>query len=287
MKNKYILITAARNEDKFIENTILSVLSQTIKPVQWIIVNDNSTDETEQIISRHLNDNLFIKLINRKDQESRNFASKVYALNLAIKNIDIENYDFIGVLDADITFEDNYYETILKEFDRDEKLGCAGGEFFDVIGNKKFRVIKSNQSVRGGIQLFRAKAFWEIGEFKPLRYGGEDVIMEVSIRKNGWKVKSFDHQMLEHHRPTGTGGWNIFEAKFREGILAYSMGYHPLFQIVKSVYRFKERPIIIAGILHLMGFIYANIKHEARPVTEDFIKYLRSEQIGRIKSVKL
>ena len=287
MKKKYILITSARNEETLIKGTIISVIKQSLKPTQWIIVNDNSTDSTEEIIKKYLLEYSFIKLINNKDREERNFASKVYSLNQAIKSTDITECDFIGILDADITFNPYYYEKIIEEFERDPNLGCAGGEFYDIVGNKKIKVIKSNQSVRGGIQLFRTKAFQQIGEFKPLKYGGEDVIMEVLIRKNGWKVRSFDHLILEHHRLTGTGGWNIFEAKFREGILAYTMGYHPIFQIIKSIYRIRERPIFFASILHLVGFLYGYIRKKPRPVNEEFIQYLRNEQMQRIKSARI
>ena len=196
-------------------------------------------------------------------------------------------FDFIGILDADITFEHDYYEAMLKEFENNAKLGIVGGEFYDIVGEKKIRVVKSSQSVRGGVQFFRRECFVQIGKFTPLKYGGEDIITEVTARKNGWIVKSFEHQMLEHHRLTGTAGWNILEAKFREGMNAYSMGYHPIFQITKSLYRIKERPYIISGILHLLGFIWANIKRSPRVVQKDFIVYLRGEQLHRIKTFSL
>jgi glycosyltransferase involved in cell wall biosynthesis len=287
MKNRYVLITSAKNEEKLIANTIESVISQTLAPTLWIIVNDGSTDGTENIIRTYLERYEYIKLMNRDNSTKRDFASKVFALNLAIESIKNLEYDFIGILDADITFAPNYYENMLHEFDKDPKLGLAGGDFFDIIGSQKFKVIKSANSVRGGIQLFRKECFDQIGEFTPLRYGGEDVIMEVLARKNGWKVQSFDYQMLEHHRLTGTGGWGIFEAKFREGVLAYTMGYHPLFQVIKSIHRQKERPYIISGILHFVGFVYAYLKREKRPVSDEFMLFLRNEQISRIKKLKI
>ena len=43
----YVLITPARNEAQFIELTIRSVVSQTVKPLKWVIVSDGSTDGTE------------------------------------------------------------------------------------------------------------------------------------------------------------------------------------------------------------------------------------------------
>ena len=282
--DKLILITAARNEERLIEKTIKSVIEQTIKPIKWIIVSDNSTDRTDAIVEKYTSQYGFIELVKNTTNNNRDFASKVYAVNLAISKISDVNYDFIGILDADITFEKNYYEAMLIEFNANPKLGIAGGEFYDIVGEKKFRVLKSSQSVRGGVQLFRKECFEQIGKFTPLKHGGEDIITEVTARKNGWIVRSFDHQMLEHHRLTGTGGLNLLEAKFREGMNAYSMGYHPIFQITKSIYRIKERPFIISGILHLIGFLWANIKRSPRVVQKDFIEYLRGEQLNRIKT---
>ncbi len=281
---RYVLITAARNEEALIENTIKCVIAQTIKPVLWIIVSDDSTDSTDEIVQSYVNKYDFITLIRNKKTDDRNFASKVYAVNLAISKVNVD-YDFIGILDADITFEPNYYEMILQEFEKDPKLGLAGGEFYDIIDGKKFRVIKSSMSVRGGIQLFRKACFQQIGKFTPLKNGGEDVITEVTARMNGWKVKSFNHLMLEHHRVTGTGGWSVYEAKFKEGILAHSMGYHPFFQIFKSFHRIIDKPYVISGFLLFAGYIWAIISGNKRRVSKEFIRFIRKEQMERMKGL--
>ena len=281
---KYVIITAARNEEALIEDTIKCVVNQTHKPALWIIVSDDSTDKTDEIVQSYVEKYDFITLIRNKQIEARNFASKVYAVNLALTKVNVD-YDFIGILDADITFEPNYYEMILKEFDRDPKLGLAGGEFFDIIGGKRFRVIKSSMSVRGGIQLFRKECFDQIEKFTPLKNGGEDLITEVTARMNGWTVKSFDHLMLDHNRLTGTGGWSIYEAKFKEGMLAHSMGYHPFFQIFKSFHRMIDRPYIISGILLFVGYIWAIISGNKRKVSQEFISFIRQEQMGRMKGL--
>ena len=49
----YVLMTAAYNEEAFIEKTITSVLEQTLLPKKWVIVSDNSTDGTDAIIDRY------------------------------------------------------------------------------------------------------------------------------------------------------------------------------------------------------------------------------------------
>jgi len=283
-KNRYVIITAARNEEALIANTIKSMINQTIKPTLWIVVSDDSNDKTDEIVQTYADRYDFITLIRNKKTDNRNFASKVYAVNLAISKVNVE-YDFIGILDADITFEPNYYEMILKEFEKDSKLGIAGGEFFDVVDGKKFRVIKSSMSVRGGVQFFRKECFQQIGKFTPMKVGGEDTIVEITARMNGWNVKSFDHLMLEHHRLTGTGGWSVYEAKFKEGIMSHAVGYHPFFQIFKSFHRIKDRPFFIAGFLLFAGYFWAMISRKKRAVSKKFVSYVRKEQIERMKEL--
>ena len=53
IKQKYVLITPARNEGDYIEKTIQSVISQKIKPVKWVIVSDGSTDDTVAIAQQY------------------------------------------------------------------------------------------------------------------------------------------------------------------------------------------------------------------------------------------
>ena len=87
-KEKYILITAAKDEELFIEKTIQSVLNQTIKPERWIIVSDGSTDRTNHIVEQYKNKYEFIDLIALPPNRERNFSSKVNALNEALKKFE-------------------------------------------------------------------------------------------------------------------------------------------------------------------------------------------------------
>jgi glycosyltransferase involved in cell wall biosynthesis len=49
----YVLITPARNEADFIEAVIQSVVSQTARPMKWVIVSDGSTDSTDRIVEKY------------------------------------------------------------------------------------------------------------------------------------------------------------------------------------------------------------------------------------------
>src|ERR1035441_990433 len=105
---RYVLVTAARNEAAYIEKTILSVLSQRLQPMKWIIVNDGSEDNTEEIIARYVASAPFVELISIKSPPRRNFASKVYALNTGAAALRAYDYGFVGHLDADVSFSSGY-----------------------------------------------------------------------------------------------------------------------------------------------------------------------------------
>ena len=71
MKMNYVIITPARNEEKYIENTLISVINQTVKPQEWIIVNDGSIDRTGSIIDLYADKVEWIRTVHRKDRGFR------------------------------------------------------------------------------------------------------------------------------------------------------------------------------------------------------------------------
>src|SRR5262245_17925388 len=109
----YILITPARNEEAYIEITIQSVISQKYLPKRWIIVSDGSTDRTDEIVQKYLIENSWIELLRMPEKRERHFAAKVQCFNAGYERIKDMYYDIIGNLDADISFESDYFAFLL------------------------------------------------------------------------------------------------------------------------------------------------------------------------------
>lgn len=284
-KNRYILITAAKNEEKYIGNTLMSVTSQTILPLKWIIINDGSTDNTAQIISDFQKRFSFIELVNNPINEKRNFASQANLINLGFEKIKDIDFDFVSTLDADITFEKDYYENILSEFSKNAKLGIGGGSFYEFIEGVWKEIPMVKHSVRGAVQFFRYKCFSDMGKkLVPLRFGGFDTVAEVLARKNGWEVRTFNNYKVYHHRRTGTGGTGIYKARFRGGLVEHSVGYHPLYQFLKCINRLREKPYVIGSVLRFAGFWWATIKNVDRQLDAHFIQHHKAEQLRRIRT---
>lgn len=284
---KYLLITPARDEEEYIEKTIQAVISQTILPIKWVIVSDGSIDRTDEIVNNYTNQHGFIQLVRATSHKQRTFSSKVHAFKTGYEHLNGIEYDFIGMLDADVSFEPDYYERVLEKFRQNQKLGIAGGIRSDWCNGKFEKASCAKNSVGGPYQLFRRKCFEEIGGFIPIPGGGEDAVAESMARMLGWEVESFDEMQVYHYRRTGTATCNAWNVHFRDGKKCYLLGYHPLFQIARSVFRCKDKPYLLRGTLLLFGYLVASIRRYKKPVSDEFVKNLRKEQMTRLKSLVL
>src|SRR5690348_16558882 len=112
----YALVTAAYNEAGYIGDTILSVIAQEVRPVKWVIVSDGSTDQTDAIVEKYAAKHSFIQLYRLTDAHSRNFEAQANAINAGIAQLRACSYAFIGNLDADVTFEADYFRLLLNKF---------------------------------------------------------------------------------------------------------------------------------------------------------------------------
>src|SRR5690242_5171286 len=159
---RYALITPARNEESFIEETIVSVIRQSILPVKWVIVDDGSTDRTAEIVSRYAATYPWIEMIQMPQRRDRSFAAKVYAFNAGYERIKSLQYEVVGNLDADLTFDPDYLEFLLGKFKEDARLGVAGTVFEEQGYSSERQSFEGQNHVAGGCQLFRKECFEQI-----------------------------------------------------------------------------------------------------------------------------
>lgn len=281
---KYVLITPAHNEESYIEKSIKSVISQTVPPVQWVIVSDRSTDRTDAIIEKYAADFDFIKHVKLPPGQGRDFAAKVHAIKAGCGSISVNDYKYIGNLDADVSFAPEYYESVIRLFEKEEKLGVAGGVILELIGRRYIKQMSSSNSVAGAVQLFRRKCFEEVGGYIPIKFGGEDSVAEITARMKGWKVMAADELEVHHHRRV-SGSAGLMKARFRSGISHYQLGYNLAFQLASTLYRMADRPFIIGSLLTFFGYSWASIKRFERPVSRTFIRYFEAEQSARLRAI--
>ncbi len=289
MRKDYVLITPVYNEEGNIERVINSVIAQTILPQRWLIINDGSTDGTDEVIKQYEAQNDFIMSLRLKREDVRSYyGHRTRVVLSGYEKIRKLEFDFLGVLDADISLEPTYYECILAEFDRNPGLGIASGVHVNKVKGRVRKVVKDPDQIStpGGFQMFRRECYETIGGYSILKYGGDDSLANIMARMNGWETKSFDQYQVIHHRTIGTSrGTYILAAKCRDGRAEYILGTHPLFVLAKSFRRvFMEKPFFLASTARLAGFLSGYLVGEKREVPDTVINYVRKEQIKRMLS---
>jgi biofilm PGA synthesis N-glycosyltransferase PgaC len=280
----YVLVTAAYNEERYIEPTIRSIVAQTVRPARWIIVSDGSTDRTDEIVQSYAAENSFLHLHRVVEDHPRNFAAQVYAINAGLAQLKDVHYNLVGNLDSDITLEPDYFARLLQKFRLDPRLGLAGGTVCERGPDGKFRPrpITSSTAVPHACQLFRRECFEAIGGgYVPLRYGGPDTHAEILARRNSWRVMSFSGLPVYHHRPTNSAE-GVLRGWYRQGKMDYSLGSLPVFELFKLLRRVWVKPYLIGSLARCAGFLESYCRREKRAVSNDFVAYVRQEQKQRV-----
>jgi glycosyltransferase involved in cell wall biosynthesis len=279
----YALITPARNEEAFLEGTILSVVSQTVLPRRWVIVSDGSTDRTDEIAAAYAAKHGFIELVRMPEHRDREFGAKVRCFQAGYRRVEAMAFDIVGNLDADLTFEPDYIEFLLGKFAQFPKLGVAGTPF--VEGRTSYDYKFTNiEHVSGACQLFRRSCYEEIGGYLPIKGGGIDWVAVTSARMKGWQTRTFTEKVIHHHRKMGTGKGNRFTALYRQGRQDYYLGNHPLWEFSRMFYQMRFPPYLAGGPILFGGYCLAALRRVRRPVPGDLVKFIRGEQMGRLLS---
>lgn len=279
----YVLITPARNEAQFIELTIQSVLAQTARPAKWVIVSDGSTDGMDEIVSRYAADYPWIQLLRMPERRERHFAGKVHAFNAGYALVKDLNYDVIASMDADISFDEEYFSFLLSKLTEDSALGLVGTPFKD-SSVYDYRFV-SIEHVSGACQLFRRECFEEIGGYVPVKSGGVDHIAVITARMKGWKTRTFTEKICLHHRKIGSAERGALKAKFQVGALDYALGGHPVWEIFRTAYQMTKKPYFLGGLLLGAGYFWALVRHGQRPVSDELVVFRRREQMQRLKKL--
>ena len=283
---KYILITAARNEEAFITRTLESVTTQTRLPERWTIVDDGSSDRTAEIVGEYAQKFSWITLVRNPKREGRNFAAKADAVNTALARSQDVGFGVLGNLDADTSFEPDYMEFLMRKFDADPKLGVAGTPFTQAGCYDSTRdSFEGENFVAGPIQLFRRECFKEIGGYTASPAGGVDWIAVMTARLKGWTTHSFAEKRYHHHRLMGTAEKSPVAALFSYGQKDYYLGGSPLWQMFRVTYRLKKKPILVGGLALLFGYVWAAVKRVKRPVSPELIRFNRQEQMKKLKGI--
>jgi biofilm PGA synthesis N-glycosyltransferase PgaC len=277
---KYVVVTPVRDEEKHLEATVEAVIGQTIKPAEWVIVNDGSSDRTGDIIDRYATKFPWISAVHRSNRGFRKSGGGVIeAFYEGYRALRCEDWEFIAKLDGDLTFSADYFEKCFEHFRTQPRLGVGGGDIYhDLDGVSKLEA-NPRFHVRGATKIYR-RACWEaIGGL--LKAPGWDSIDEVKANMLGWKSYSFAELRIAHHRITGSAEGALRD-RVKHGVACYISGYHPLFVAASCFYRMNRRPYIIGSAAICYGFLKGYLTRIPRVDDASLIKYLRTQQLRRL-----
>ena len=280
---KYVLITPAHNEERFITKTLESMAAQTLLPERWIIVNDGSVDKTADIAADYAQRFPWIQLVHRSPRLDRHFGAKVHAFNAGLERVGSLDFDVIGNLDADISFDPGYLEFLMKKFATDPTLGVAGTPFLENGYDSARDSFEGENHVAGGCQLFRRRCFQDVGGYVPNPGGGIDWIAVTTARMKGWKTRSFPEKRFHHYRTLGTAERSSIAASFSYGEKDYYLGGSPIWELFRVIYRMRKQPVDGLGLL--FGYFWAALRRIQRPISAELMSFHRGEQMRKLKAV--
>jgi glycosyltransferase involved in cell wall biosynthesis len=287
----YALITPARNEAAFIEQTIRSVIAQTALPRRWIIVSDGSTDDTDEIVQRYAREHDWIELLRMPERRDRQFAAKAHAFNTGYVLLAGVAYDIIGNLDADITCEPDYFSFLLSRFQLCPELGVAGTPFVEDHGRLNHHSyahqFANSTHVSGACQMFRKECFEQVGGYVPVKVGAVDWIAVTTARMKGWQTRTFTEKVCFHHRKlgVGSGSHGKLRMRFHYGRKAYYVGGHPLWECLRALFQVREKPFVLGGLWFIAGYVWAALHRSERTVSNELMCFHRAEQMARLRQI--
>jgi glycosyltransferase involved in cell wall biosynthesis len=280
MQTRYVVVTPVRNEERYLSCIIASMVAQTVLPVQWVIVNDGSSDGTQEIIENAARRHHWIHGVRRPDRGYRKWgAGIIEAFYEGYRALECTDWDYMSKLDGDLSFEPDYFERMFGKFADDPKLGIAGGVLYHNDGDRRILETHPQFHVRGGVKIYRRQC-WE--DIEGLWVGpGSDTVDEVKANMLGWTTRSFFDVHMTHHRYTGAS-WGRWGGLVKDGKIDYVSGYHPLFLIAKATVRLLRKPYLLNSVALLYGYVSACIQREPRVDDANVIRYLRKQQLSRL-----
>lgn len=277
---KYVIITPARDEESHIQETILAVSKQTIRPVQWVIVDDGSSDKTGKIVESATKMYPWITALRRPNRGFRQAGGGVIAaFNDGYACLESSDWEFLVKLDADLSFTPDYFERCFAEFEKDPRLGIGGGGIYH-LENDSLKLESSPAfHVRGATKIYKRECWEKLDGL--LTAPGWDTVDEVKANMLGWRTRTFPDLQVSHHRFTGAadGAWRD---SVKNGLANYVTGYHPLFMFFKCMRRLATKPYLIGSLGLGWGFLRGYLRRAPQVQDDIIINYTRSQQMRRL-----
>jgi len=279
---RYVVITPAYNEQEYIRKTLESMVNQELLPLEWVIVNDNSTDDTATIIEEYANLYPWIKLVNKRDKQDRKVGAKVVRIFYhGLDHVSVEEFDFLVKLDADLELPLNYFSEVAEAFRLHPKIGICSGYCITPSNGQWVEEKVAYWHTRGAIKAYRSECFKSIGGIKEVM--GWDGIDDITAMSKGWETKQL-RLAVKHFRPTNQAS-DPKELRIRHGKSYYQRGYGLILTVIRTMSKFYSSGSPYE-IYVLKGFFLAWKTKTPKCVEPEVAKFTRKFQYKRIFKLK-
>ncbi|MDX2036738.1 MAG: glycosyltransferase family A protein [Isosphaeraceae bacterium] len=279
-----LIISPVKDEEQFLERTIRTIESQTLRPTRWIIVDDASSDRTGEIADAAALRHDWISVLHRGGSHGRRVGPGVVeAFYAGLALADLSQYRFLCKLDGDIELQPRYFEDMIRRFESNPRLGTASGKTYIPVDGRFVKERSGDEFSHGVAKLYRRECFEEIGGFvHEVMWDGIDC---HRCRMLGWEAVSFDDPELAilHLRQMGSSFKSVYHGRLRWGRGQYFMGTHPLYLLGISGYRMFERPWVLGGLCILGGYVDSWLHRRRQYDEPGFREHLHRWQLAELR----
>lgn len=178
-------------------------------------------------------------------------------------------FEYMGMADADIIFDPDYFECIIKEFINNSNLGIAGGGLREIVNGNTKHIHGVEDEPSGGNMVIRKECYYECGGI-PVSYSC-DSVLKTQARIKGWKIKRFEEYSSIVTRKTSTaeGYWKGY---VQRGKSAYYRNLNVFHVIAVGIKYIFQSPHYVA-IAYLYGYFKDLLKNRPQIENEEIKRY--------------
>lgn len=287
----YLLVSPCRNEAVYMSRTLDSVITQTVKPALWVIVDDGSTDETPEILADYASRHDWIRVVQKPDRGHRAVGPGVIeAFYAGLETVSLSDYPYLCKLDLDLDLPSNYFEGLIVRMEEDSRIGTCSGKPYMRWRGALVSERRGDEMSVGMTKFYRRTCFEAIGGF--MHEVMWDAIDCHRARQMGWIAASWDDPELrfEHLRPMGSSQQSIWTGRRRHGRGQWFMGSDPLYYLATCVFRMAEPPYVLGGLAMLQGYIGSWIRGERQLEDPELVAFIRAYQrralrVGKARAI--
>jgi len=274
-QTSYVIVSPVKDEERYLEATLRSVIGQTVRPLKWIIVDDGSSDGTPRILQSIANLHNWIEVLRIQRNATRDLGiTEIKAFAKGYERLTQDEFDFIVKLDCDLDLPPDYFERLLKEFEENKRLGIASGMYLEDHDGKWLAAHMPDYHAAGASKMVRRQCFEDISGF--ILYRGWDTIDEIKAMTQGWETRHFPDLTFRHLKREGSA-MGFGRTNVLHGEVYYLTGGGMVFFLFKVLHRATtSMPPVLAGVAMLWGYLSCLLQGKKRLVSRSEAKFYRT-----------